>query len=121
MVPDVDDMRSQLNQSLIVLADQAQIAHWPVNDAGLNVWIVFKAQFLLDWRLHHREGMPAALIMLMGQHGAANDWQIGIAAHKVVWQLLLDLNQVDQRLLIDLHWFVLGIQENAVFMEVGIW
>ena len=109
MVPNGHNVRPQLNQLIGVFTAQANVAHWPVHDPRLNRWIGREIKFLLDLRLHHWENVAAALVVFMGQHRAPHNWQIGVAAHKIVGELPLNFHQVDQGLLINFHRFVLGV------------
>ena len=64
--------------------------------------------------------MAAALIMFMGQDGAAHDGQISIGACKVTWEEVHDAEEALKGQAADFHGLMLAIKEDTMLIEIGI-
>ena len=70
--------------------------------------------------LLHGKGVAAALEMVMAQNGAAHDGKICVAAHKVVGELLNEVQQLAEGGPLDLHGGVLAVEHDAVLVVVDV-
>ena len=75
---------------------------------------------LLHRGFFHGKNIAAALKMVVAENRAAHDGKIGVAAHKVVGELLDEVQQLAEGGLIDLHGGVMPIQNDAVLVVVDI-
>ena len=119
--PKGQNMLCQVDELLAVLGGEPQGTHWPFYPACLYLWVLREAVLLLNWSLGHGKGIMSTLVVVMGQDGAAHDWQVRIGTGKVMWEDCHELCQVLKGLPGNLHWHMLTVEYDAVLVVVGIW
>ena len=110
----------QVDQFLVVFARQPDAAHRPADDAGFDLFIAGEGPGLFDGGLGHGELVVAALEMVVAEDAAADDGQVGVAAHKVVGELLDKVQQLAEGGTLDLHGGVLAVEDDAVLVVVDV-
>ena len=118
--PGGEDAVGQLHQTLIIFAAETDHGHGPLDNACLHVLEVPEGDGSLHRSLLHGESIMAALEMVVAENRAAHNGEIGVAAHKVVGELLDEVQQLAEGGLIDLHGGVMPIQNDAVLVVVDI-
>ena len=115
-----EDAVCQFYQTLIVPAAEPDHGHGPLDDARLHILKVPEGDGPLNGGLLHGKGVAAALEMVMAQNGAAHDRKICVAAHKVVGELLNEVQQLAEGSFVDLHRGMMPVQNDAVLVIVDV-
>ena len=118
--PGGQDAVGKIDQPLRVFPIQADDRHRPLDDARLDVVKAGKADRRLHRGLLHREGVVAALEVVVGQNRAADNRQVGVGADKVVRKLPHKVEQLAKAGAVDLHRDVLAVEADTVFVVVDI-
>ena len=120
LAPCAENLLSEVSQLFAVLALQADRRHRPFDTADLDVLKTREGVRLLDRRLGHREGVAAALVVVVREDGSADDRQICIRAEEIVREDRHEVQEILEALARDLHWHVLAIQDNAMFIIIRV-
>ena len=102
-----------------IVAAQHDAAHRPVGHPRLH-----RSGGRLQSEAHagaiHGKYVAAALEVVVGEDGAADDGQVGIGAQEVMRELLHKVEQAHEALVGDLHGHVLPVEHDAVLIIIGI-
>ncbi len=115
-----EDAVCQFYKTLIVPAAEPDHGHRPLDDARLHILKAPEGDGPLNGGLLHGKGVAAALEMVMAQNGAAHDGKICVAAHKVVGELLNEVQQLVEGSFVDLHRGMMPVQNDAVLVIVDV-
>ncbi|MNN42770.1 hypothetical protein D3C81_1569750 [compost metagenome] len=79
---------------------------------------------MMEPRLHRRflkwKDMTSSLEMIMGQNRPADDRKIGIGANEVMRELAHEIKQPLERILGQLHRYMIMMEDDRVFIVVHI-
>ena len=118
--PFVDDLAGEVDKPFLVLSLKANHGKGPIEMACLDVLIACKGQGRDFLGKEHGEGIASALVMVMGQNRSADDRKIGVGAEHVVRELFHKGEKMADGLFIDDHRHMLAVEDDAVFVVVGI-
>ena len=118
--PAPEDPVSQVDQALLIRSADADDRHGPFDDPGADILISFKHKRCLHPRLGHGELISAALEMLVAQDRPAHDRQIRIGTHHIMGELAHKIEQFPECAAVDLHRYMLPVENDAVLIVVNI-
>ena len=118
--PGSQDVVREGDDAGAVGAVQAYAGHGPLDDAALHVLEAGDGEGALDGRLLHREGVAAALEVVVCEDRAAYDRQVRIGAQEVVRELLDEVEELHEGVVIDRHRHVLPVEDDAVLVVIDV-
>ena len=71
--------------------------------------------------LVHRQQFAATLEVVVGEHRPADARQCGVASQEVTGEPVDEIEQLHERVAVDVHRCVCGVHADAVFVEVPVW
>ena len=115
-----ENFAREVTELLLVRRVQTNHRHRVLHDTAVHIFKPrhFKAELFLG--LLHREGMMAALKMLMGENAAADDGQVRVTAEEIVRELLNERKQLVKGRPVNHHRRVLGVHHDRVLIIIDI-
>ncbi len=99
---------------------QADDGKGPLHDAGFYIFKALDRKLPYDRGLLHSKGIVAALEVVVGQNGAADDGQVRVRTQEVMGEEVDEVKELLKCGLFDLHRHVLAVEDNAVLVVVDI-
>ncbi len=120
LAPLRQDLAREVTELLLVRRVQAKHRHRVLHDTAVHILKSrhFKAELFLS--LFHREGVVAALEMLMREDTAADDGQVRVTAEEIVRELLDEREEFVKGRPVNHHRRVLCVHDDGVFIVIDV-
>jgi len=118
--PCLADDVGYIDDALAVFRHHAHGGAGPVEDFDHGVRVAGERERRPSGGLVHRQQFAAALVVVVGEHRAADAGQRGVASEEISGEAIHEIKQVAERVTIHVHRRVIGVHANAVLIEISV-
>ena len=121
VAPCRDDKLRSLECFFSTGGGEAENREWPLKNCARYLGELFKLKLFRSFRAHHRELVTSALVVIVREDRSTHNGQVGIGANEVVRESVHKVEEINERLVINVHWNVIRVHSNAMLVEVRVW
>ena len=118
--PCLADDVGYVDDALAVFRHHTHGGTGPVEDFDHGVRIVGEREGGPSGGLVHRQQFAAALVVVVGEHRAADARQRGVASEEVSGEAVHEVEQMAEGVAVHMHRRVVGVHADAVLVEVAV-